>query len=189
MAANVNVFGGHPQSGDSLHFWPIKHAFCKATFLTRFLWTCLHLLSSLFLLWEHWPVWETWDVSTGYNLALSRLAKIPGALLCLSDPFSFSGSANDQSHKAHRRGGCCLPTEGPSLSVLPSNKWAKLHLQKIYRSAKLWYTLIKEIWSSSLYLKGNKQKRKKSNSPPLKVSWIFSNMAMFIGERKKMCSA
>lgn len=112
MVANVNVFGGQPGSGDSLYFWSIKHAFCKATFLMRFLWTCLHLLSSLFLQWEQWPVWETWDVSTGYNLALSRLAKIPGALLCLSDPLSCSWSANDQSGKAHRRGGCCLPTEG-----------------------------------------------------------------------------
>lgn len=184
MVANVNVFGGQPGSWDSLYFWPIKHAFCKATFLMRFLWTCLHLLSFLFLLQEQWPVWETWDVSTGYNLALSGLVKIPGALLCLSDPLSCSWSAKDQSHKAHRRGGCCLPAEGPSLSVLPSNKWAKLHLQKIYR--KLWYTLIKETWSSSLIW--NKQKMKKSNSHPSKLFWIFLNKAMFIGERKKMCS-
>lgn len=160
MVANVIVFGGHPESGDSLYFWPIKHAFCKATFLKRFLWTCLHLLSSLFLLWEQWPVLR--------NLRclhrLSGLARIPGALLCLSDLLSFSWSANDQSHKAHRRGGCCLPTEGLSLSVLPSNKWAKLHLRKIYRNVKLWCTLIKETWSSSLYLKEETSKRGKNQT-------------------------
>lgn len=111
MVANVNGFGGQPGSGDSLYFWLLNMHFEKLLFLIRFLWTCLHLLSSLFLLWEQWPVWETWDVSTGYNLALSRLAKIPGALLCLSDPISCSWSANDQSHKAHRKGGCCLPTK------------------------------------------------------------------------------
>lgn len=150
----------------------------------RFLWTCLHLLSSLFLLWKEWPVWETWDVSTGYNLALSRLAKIPGALWCLSDPLSCSWSANDQSGNDHRRGGCCLPTEGLRLSVLPSNKWAKLHLKKYTESPD---TLLLRKYEAVLY-SWYKQKRKKSNSPPLKVFWVFSNKAMFIGERKKMCS-
>lgn len=67
----------------------------------------------------------------------------------------------------------------------------KFHLRKIYISVQLWYSLIKKIWSSSLNLKQEISKRQKpqTNSPPLKVVWIFSNKITFLVEGKEKCRA